>query len=114
VHIRSDGLNIRSAEADAQGSGFRILSEEELDAEMSREEQARLVEQLAIGREGLAYLDGHRDALTARYPDQWVAVHRDRVIAAAATSSEIAAAIRGDDGEVVTEYLHRVRPILTL
>lgn len=54
------------------------------------------------------YFEAHRDALTREFPDQWIAVRRQRVVAHGDSAEEVMRVVRDIDGEqssTVLRYL---------
>jgi len=62
---------------------------------------------LGPAREGEIYFDAHRDELSAKYPEQWVAIYRNRVIASAAQLDDLMSQLERNDlplGHIFVEY----------
>ena len=58
------------------------------------EPSKRDMQRLADYVQGFLYLEKHRKRLVKQHPDQWVAVHRDKVVAAEPTLDELHRALK--------------------
>ena len=59
-----------------------------------------VVEGLRLADASQRYLEAHREALTERYPDQWVAIVGERVVAHGDSAQAVADAVREAQGSL--------------
>ena len=67
-----------------------------------------LAQELERFRKDALYVDEHREELTARYPDRWIAVFEERVVADARSPKELRAKLLKKNvppGEAYHAYL---------
>ena len=80
-------------------------------------EQSKLAESAAVFEQSRSYIDSNREKLSKQYPNHWIAVHKEKVLASDKDLRNLIVALRKRDTpleQVAVELLVNEKPPILL